>query len=55
VCANQGAGPFWGPERLQSGKFWVSEKYSSRKPMVRMHWYLAWSNLGTRRFKFVQI
>jgi len=43
-------------KRLQYGKFWVSEKYSSHKPMARMHWYWqVWSNLGTMRFKFMQI
>jgi len=52
VCTNQEAGPFWGPERgYNRGKF----GYSSHKPMARMHWYLVWSNLGTRRFNFVQI
>jgi len=40
VCAIQGAGLFWGPERGTMGTFWVSEKYSSHKPMVRMHLYL---------------
>jgi len=31
VCANEGAGPFWGPERGYNiiGEIWVSETYSS--------------------------
>jgi len=56
VCANQGAGPFWGPERdYNTANFLVSEKYSSHRPLARMHWYVVWSNLGTRKFKFGQI
>jgi len=37
------------------GKFWVSENYSSHKSLARMHWYLVWSNLGTKGFKCAQI
>jgi len=40
VYAIQGSGPFWDPEWVQLGKFWVYEKYSSRNPMALMHCYL---------------
>jgi len=52
LYANQAAGPF-GAQK-EAWKFWVSEKYSSHKPLAWMHWCLVWSILGTRRFKFVQ-
>jgi len=56
VCSNQGDGPFWGPDRgYNKGNFGYLKKYSSYKPLARNHWYFVWSNLGTRRFKFVQI
>jgi len=28
---------------------------SSREPLARMHWCLAWIILGTRIFKFIQM
>jgi len=31
------------------------EKCSFHEPPIGMHWYLAWSILGARWFKFVQI
>jgi len=32
----------------------INLQKSSREPMAEMHWYLAWSILGARRFKFVK-
>jgi len=58
VYTNQGAGPFWSPERGYSrGNF----GYLKHIPLTNQ-WpecidimFLVWSNLGTKRFKFVQI
>jgi len=51
TCSDEGACPFWGPIR----KILINLEKSSPKPLARIHWYLAWSILGARRFKFVQI
>jgi len=56
VCKNLGASPFWGPKSgYKGGNFGYMKKYSSHKPLARLHWYLVWSILGTRRFKFAQM
>jgi len=55
VCVNQGASPFWGPERGYNRGNFGYVKTSSHKPLAWMHWYLMWSNLVTRRLKCAQI
>jgi len=47
---------FWDLIRGKKRKMLINlEKSSSHVPQARMHCYLAWSILGARRFKFVQM
>jgi len=54
LCANQGAGPFLGPERgYKRGHFGYLKTFPLTKPPTRMHWYSVWNNLRTRRHSSV--
>jgi len=49
-CSNQGAGPFW----LNMGIL-RHFKISSHEQLAGIHWYLAWSILGTWRCNIAEI
>jgi len=52
ICSKKGAGPFWGLIRGKIRKILINlQKSSSHEPVAGMHWYIAWSILGARRFK----
>jgi len=55
-CSNKRADPFWGPIRGKIRNILINlQKSTPHEPLARIHGYLAWSILGARRFKFIQI
>jgi len=47
--------PFGAQKEATIGEIWGIWKLFLSQTTAWMHWYLVWSNLGTRRCKCVQI